>query len=122
MSLRLLAWIWSGSEIIEGKLPALLTVELELAVPRYTSLPELVRALRQDITVWGAGDIGGLPERLGLKGSPTWVKEIFAPPIRKGGSVFDSTENEERAIEDFLNTLFEKEPELLDDLLSKGKA
>ena len=110
-----------GSEIIEGKLPALLTAELDLTTPRYASLPELVRALRQEIKVWGANDIEGLPERLGLKGSPTSVKEIFAPPVRAGGAVFDSTENKGQAIEDFLDALFTKEQRLLGELLSKDK-
>jgi electron transfer flavoprotein beta subunit len=110
-----------GAEIIEGSLPALLTVELELTAPRYAPLPELVRALTQEIRVWGANDIEGLPERLGLKGSPTSVKEIFAPPVRGGGAVFDSAEDKEQAIEDFLDTFFDKEQRLLDELLSKDK-
>jgi electron transfer flavoprotein beta subunit len=111
-----------GSEIIEGSLPALLTVELELATPGYASLPHLVRALRQDVRLWGAVDIEGAPERLGLKGSPTSVKEIFAPPIRKGGVVFDGSESQGKAAEDFLNTFFAKEPRLLDKLLSEYKS
>ena len=110
-----------GSEVMEGKLPALLTVELELSSIRYPSLPELVRSLRQDIKVWGAGEIGAPPERLGLKGSPTSVKEIFAPPVRGGGLVFDSTGDGEQAIEDFLDSLFEKELPLLNELLSKDR-
>ncbi len=110
-----------GSEIIEGRLPALLTVELELTTTRYASLPELVRALRQNNETWGADDIEGSPERLGLKGSPTSVKEIFAPPVRKGGLVFDSTEDKEQAIENFLKTFFEKERQLLEELLSNHK-
>ncbi len=110
-----------GAEIIEGNLPALLTVELELTAPRYASLPELVRALTQEIRVWGANDIEGLPERLGLKGSPTSVKEIFAPPVRGGGAVFDSAEDKGQAIEDFLDTFFDKEQRLLAELLSKDK-
>ncbi len=105
-----------GSEIIKGRLPALLTIELEMTTLRYASLPELVRALRQDIKVWGVNEIEGLPERLGLKGSPTSVKEIFAPPVRAGGLVFDSAENKGRATEDFLNSLFKKEQRLLDEL------
>ncbi len=110
-----------GSEIIEGRLPALLTIELEFGSPHYASLPELVGALRQDIGVWGANEISGLTERLGLKGSPTLVKEIFAPPLRGGGLVFDSQEKHEQATEDFLNVLFEKELPLLDELLGSGK-
>ncbi len=104
-----------GSQIIEGRLPALLTAELELASPRYASLPELVRALRQEIKVWGASDIGGSPDRLGLKGSPTSVNEIFVPPARQGGLVF---EDHDSATEDFLNALFEKDLPLLNELLS----
>lgn len=111
--------IEGGSQIIEGKLPALLTLELEMTTPRYASLPEMVRSLRQDIKVWGVNEIGGLPERVGLKGSPTAVREIFAPPVRGGGLVFDSTEDKEKTIADFLQTFFEKEAEPLDELLSQ---
>lgn len=107
-----------GSEIIMGKLPALITAELELAAPRYASLPQLVRALRQDFKIWGVDDIDASPERLGLKGSPTWVREIFTPPARKGGVVFDSAENE-LAVKDFLDALLSKEQWLLDELVSK---
>jgi electron transfer flavoprotein beta subunit len=105
-----------GSEIIEGKLPVLLTVELELSIPRYASLPQLIQALRQDVKVWGAGDIGGSPERLGLKGSPTFVRKIFSPPVRSGGMVFDSKEKEEAA-DDFLEAFFNKEERLLKEIM-----
>ncbi|MCJ7764091.1 MAG: electron transfer flavoprotein subunit beta/FixA family protein [Dehalococcoidales bacterium] len=107
-----------GCEIIEGSLPALLTVELELSSIRYATLPELIRALRQEVKVWGAKEIDALPERLGLKGSPTSVREIFAPPVRGGGTVFDTKENKEQAIDDFLETLFKKEQTLMDEILS----
>jgi hypothetical protein len=48
------------------------------------------------------------------------VREIFAPPPRVGGLAFDTTENGEQAVEDFLNILFEKEQLLIDELLDKG--
>ncbi len=94
-----------GSEIIEAKLPALVTVELELYPSRYASLPELIRALRENVKVWGVGDIGGSPERFGMKGSPTWVKQIFSPPARKGGKTFDTTGNS-GAVDQFLDALY----------------
>ncbi|MBI2909050.1 MAG: electron transfer flavoprotein subunit beta/FixA family protein [Chloroflexi bacterium] len=99
-----------GAQVVESQLPALLTIELQYARPRYASLPELVRALRQEILVWGAADIGAQPFRLGLKGSPTMVKEIFAPKVHRGGLVFDSAGGQ--AVEDFLDKLFEKEQAL----------
>jgi electron transfer flavoprotein beta subunit len=110
-----------GSETIEGKLPALLTVELALATPRYATLPEFVRALRQDIRVWGSSQIEAPAERLGLKGSPTWVKEIFVPKPQRGGLIFDGTDSSELVVDNFLATIFGKESELLGELFDKGE-
>ncbi|MBI2859888.1 MAG: electron transfer flavoprotein subunit beta/FixA family protein [Chloroflexi bacterium] len=107
-----------GTEVIRGKLPALLTVELELNPVRYATLPELVRSLRQEIKVLGAKDIGGEPERYGLKGSPTSVKQIFAPPPHGGGKVFETASDSDKVIEDFLSTFFEKESSILSEVLS----
>ncbi|MBI2829663.1 MAG: electron transfer flavoprotein subunit beta/FixA family protein [Chloroflexi bacterium] len=108
-----------GSEIIECPLPALLTAELQLATPRYPSLPELIRSLRQEVKMWTAKEINGVTERLGLKGSPTSVKQIFTPAARKGGVVFDATANKE-AVDTFLNTFFEKDERLVSELVSKN--
>jgi electron transfer flavoprotein beta subunit len=110
--------IEGGSQVIEAALPALLTVELELAAPRYPTLPGLVKAIRQEIKVWGAKEIGATADFLGLKGSPTSVKTIFAPPPRKGGPVFDSAEGLEKAVKELIETLFEKESVLLSEVLN----
>lgn len=109
-----------GSEIVKGKIPALLTVELQLGTPRYAALPEMVRSLREDVKVWGPDEIEALPERLGVKGSPTLVKRISAPEVRKGGLVFDTTQNE-KAVDDFLDKLFDKESSLMNEILLKTK-
>jgi len=92
-----------------------------LSAIRYASLPELVRSLRQEVRVWGAEDIGAAPERLGLKGSPTSVKQIFAPPVRGGGLVFDTGESQEQAVDDFLGTFFEKEAGVMKELWGEDK-
>jgi electron transfer flavoprotein beta subunit len=107
-----------GCEIIQGRLPALLTVELELSSIRYATLPELIRALRQEVKVWGAKEIDAAPEKLGLKGSPTSVREIFAPPVRGGGVAFDVKEKQEQAMDEFLKAFFEKDRPLMDEILS----
>ena len=110
--------IEGGSQIVEARLPVLLTVELELAAPRYASLPGLIRSIRQEVKVWGAKDLGAAPEMLGLKGSPTSVRAIFAPPPRKGGPVFDTGDGMEKAINGLLDTLFEKESAILAEVLN----
>jgi electron transfer flavoprotein beta subunit len=99
----------SGTEVIRGPLPAVLTVELDLAKPRRGSLPQLIHSLRTDITLWNADAIEGDPSRLGLKGSPTWVKRIFSPPQKEGGPVFDAGQDPRQAVDSALNLLFADE-------------
>jgi electron transfer flavoprotein beta subunit len=111
--------IEGASEKVEARLPVMLTVELQLATPRYASLPGMVSAIRKEIKVWGAADIGALPEQLGLKGSPTSVRTIFAPPPRKGGPVFDSSEGGvEKSVNSFLDNLYQKESSILAEVLN----
>jgi electron transfer flavoprotein beta subunit len=113
--------IEGGSQVIEAKMPVLLTAELELGAPRYATLPALMKALRSDIKTWGAKDLGAVPEALGLKGSPTSVRTIFAPPPRKGGPVFDSAEGVDKAVKTLIDTLFEKESAIMAEVISDGK-
>ncbi len=109
--------IEGGCQVIEGSLPALLSVELELGAPRYATLPELVRSLRQEVKVWGAKELGVPAETLGLKGSPTSVKQIFAPAPRKGGAPFDAAANKEQAVQGFLDTIFKNDSAILAEVL-----
>ena len=91
--------------MIRGPLPAVLTVELDLAKPRRASLPQLIHSLRAAIMMWDAEAIHADREHLGLNGSPTWVKKIFSPPAREGGPTFDAQERPEEAVGDCLNAL-----------------
>jgi len=99
--------IESGSELISGPLPAVLTVELELTKIKRASLPRLIDSLQASITVWNGETIHGEPQRLGLKGSPTWVRKIFSPPVKKGGPKFDAREDAGQAVEGCVTTLLE---------------
>lgn len=74
-------------EIICGRLPALLTVVKDLNELRYPSLPAVIRAARATITTWNKDALDLDPEQIGLKGSPTSVRRIFAPPARPGGEI-----------------------------------
>jgi electron transfer flavoprotein beta subunit len=96
-------------EIVRSPLPAVITVELELANPRRAPLPLLVRSLRGDIQVWGADQLEADPSQLGLKGSPTWVKRIFSPPVREGGPIFDAEQDTNGAVEQCLSRLLADE-------------
>ncbi len=98
-----------GIEIIRGPLPALLTGELALARPRRASLPSLIHSLRVQVKVWTGKEIQADPNRLGLKGSPTWVKRIFSPPVREGGPKFKAQEDPEAAVRQCLDALLADE-------------
>ena len=72
-----------GYEILEVRLPAVLTVVKEIANPRLPTLRGKQRAKRTDIPVWGADDLEVEQHKLGLKGSPTRVVKIFRPKVTR---------------------------------------
>ncbi len=75
----------NGYEVIEAKLPVLISAVKSLNVPRYPTVKGILRAVRAKIQVHSASDLDVEPERLGLKGSATQVREIFTPPQRTQG-------------------------------------
>jgi electron transfer flavoprotein beta subunit len=78
-----------GYEVVQATMPCLLTVVKEINVPRLPSLKGKMKAKSATIQVWKAVDIGAEENRIGLKGSPTWVHTIFTPPPRPKGKVFE---------------------------------
>ena len=110
-----------GFEVMRGPLPAVLTVELELAKPRRASLPRLIYSGRTGITLWDAEAIQGELKRLGLKGSPTWVRRIFSPPLKEGGPVFDAATGLEQAVKSCLDVLL-TDGTFAEDLLTRWRS
>ncbi len=96
-----------GREIVKAKLPALLTILKEANTPRYASLKALLRAARQSITVWDKNALPVDPERIGLKGSPTTVSKISAPPQRPPGEILAHPEGVSQTIGLLLDKLLQ---------------
>ncbi len=69
---------------IEAPMPALVTVERELNVPRIAPIDKIIDAFEKDINKLGSADIDGEDDLLGLKGSPTKLKKVFTPKRLKG--------------------------------------
>ena len=69
-----------GCEVVEADLPVLITVVKEANEVRYASLPDLIKSIRSDVTVWNKEFFELDIPQCGLKGSPTQVKKIFPPP------------------------------------------
>jgi electron transfer flavoprotein beta subunit len=76
-------------EIVEGKMPALLTVVREINKPRYPSVPMRLESQDMSITLWDNKVMNLDVQQIGLKGSPTAVRKIFSPEREKGEIVGD---------------------------------
>jgi len=84
-----------GYDIIESSLPVLLTVVKELNEPRLPSLKGKMAAKKAAIIKWGQTDIVADENDIGLKGSPTQVKNIFIPEARSGRKMLEGTPEEQ---------------------------
>ena len=74
-----------GEHVVEGCLPAVMTVTKDAAAPRFAPLAGAMAAAKAEIAVLDEKAIASDPIRIGLKGSPTKVVTIFPPPVRGGG-------------------------------------
>jgi electron transfer flavoprotein beta subunit len=92
-----------GYDIVESSLPVLLTVVKELNTPRLPSLKGKMNAKKAEIKKWTSSDIGTEADKTGLNGSPTQVKNIFAPEARKERRILEG--NIEEQVEALLSEL-----------------
>ncbi|HTG82339.1 MAG TPA: electron transfer flavoprotein subunit beta/FixA family protein [Geobacteraceae bacterium] len=76
-------------EIVEARLPAMVTVVREINRPRYPTVPMRLAAADARVTVWSNQELQLDVNRIGLKGSPTWVSKIFSPERVKGEIIGD---------------------------------
>lgn len=94
-SIRVQRMMDEGYDIVESSFPVLLTVVRDLNEPRLPSLKGKIAAKKADIKKWGYSDINADDKKIGLKGSPTQVKNIFAPEARADRKIFKGTTEEQ---------------------------
>ncbi len=94
-----------GIEIVEASLPVLLTTTMGLNEPRLPTLKGMISSKRKEIEIVTAKDLGGSLSNYGLRGSPTFVDEVFEPPSRKPETIFqgDPKEVVEKIVQVLLN-------------------
>jgi electron transfer flavoprotein beta subunit len=92
-------------EIIEARLPALLTIVREANKPRYPTVPRRIYAEGINIPVWNNYFLKLQPEDIGLRGSPTWVQRIFAPERKMGDVVSAEEEGNSFAVDAIMTRL-----------------
>jgi electron transfer flavoprotein alpha/beta subunit len=92
---------------IEMRMPALITVSSHINRPRFKTMNNVLRAFRdREVVTWTRKDLNLNPMRIGLKGSPTWVRKTFVPNHSRDGLVIEKRPTE--IAEDILNYLLEK--------------
>jgi len=94
-SIRLQRLMDDGYDIVESSLPVLFTVVRELNEPRLPSLKGKMAAKKAEIRRLSAADLGADAEKIGLKGSPTQVRGIFAPEARKDRKILEGSVEEQ---------------------------
>ena len=90
-SIRVQRLMDEGYDIVESPIPVLLTVVKELNEPRLPSLKGKMAARKAEIKKWTSSDIEADEDKIGLKGSPTQVKKIFAPEPKKDRKILEGT-------------------------------
>ena len=109
-----------GIQVLETKLPVLITMLEGTNDMRRGSMADALRAARAEVVVWSAKD-AGIEDLLkcGLRGSPTVVKRVFAPSPRaeKARQIMiepTALETADKLIEDIFGTLPALESELIE--------
>jgi electron transfer flavoprotein beta subunit len=99
-----------GREVVESSLPCVITVLKDINEPRLPSLLGIKKAAKVQIPTVTSNDIPVDPNRIGLKGSPTWVWKIFTPEVRGGGEVLkgELTEVVPRLVDKLMDSKFIK--------------
>ena len=97
----------SVTRVIEMKTPALITVTKQINKPRFKTMNGVLRAFRdKEVVTWTKEDLKLNPMRIGINGSPTWVRKIFIPSHNREGLVIEKQSGE--IAEDILNFILEK--------------
>ena len=97
----------SDIRMIEMKTPALITVSNRINKPRFKTMNGVLRAFRdKEVVIWTKKDLKLNPMRIGINGSPTWVRKTFTPSHSRDGLVIEKRSME--IAEDILDYLLDK--------------
>ncbi|MFO1115784.1 MAG: electron transfer flavoprotein subunit beta/FixA family protein [Beijerinckiaceae bacterium] len=109
-----------GVQVLMTQLPALITMIEGVNQIRRGSVEDALRAARADVITWSAADAGIADlQKCGLRGSPTVVKRVFAPPPRseKAQIVEMQGRSPSESADALIEAIFVREPKIEQDLL-----
>ncbi|HUX21156.1 MAG TPA: electron transfer flavoprotein subunit beta/FixA family protein [Spirochaetia bacterium] len=97
-----------GYQIVRLRLPALISVVKEIAVPRLPTLRGKKRALQAEVHLMTREGMELERANLGLKGSPTKVVAIRKPRVSRGGRVVTAYDDVPSAVAELIKFLRER--------------
>lgn len=99
--------IEGGVEVIETRLPAVISAQKGLNEPRYASLKGIMAAKKKEIAVWGLTALGLVASEVGSAGAGLeWVK-VELPPERAQCRIIDG-ESVETKVKELVRSLREE--------------
>jgi electron transfer flavoprotein beta subunit len=114
-----------GIQVLKAKLPCLVTMLEGTNDMRRGTMEDAFRAARADIVTWSAAQ-AQIPDLAfcGLKGSPTIVKKVFAPPARadKAFQIEVADKTAADIAEALIAKILERQPGLDQDLTNTAGA
>ena len=114
-----------GLQVLRSKLPCLITVLEGINETRRGSIADMLRAARAGVTVWDAQQAGVEDMMLcGLRGSPTVVKQVFAPQPRADRAEMLAVEGKRpgQLADAIIDMIFVRQPKLEADLAAASGA
>ena len=96
-------------EIVESRLPALLTLVREINKPRYPTVPLRIEAQDLPVAAWDNKVMNLDVNLIGLKGSPTTVRRIFSPEREQGEIIGDGINDPAGTAKMLVEKLVQKE-------------
>jgi electron transfer flavoprotein beta subunit len=81
-------------EIVEVKLPALLTIQTGINEPRYVSIMGIRKAKKKEIKIFSLSDLDLEENNVGESGSWTTVEKMFIPPVEKEAEILEGSPEE----------------------------
>jgi electron transfer flavoprotein beta subunit len=96
-----------AEEVVEIKLPCLLTAEKGLGEARYPSLPGLMKAKKKPVDTKNAAALGFSAADLSRQAAATWMAEFAPPPPRPPGRTIKGEPAD--AVKELLHILHDEE-------------
>jgi electron transfer flavoprotein alpha/beta subunit len=104
---RVKSEVENGYEIVEMRLPGLVSISKGPMIRRVSSFQEILDARKKELRVLSASDLELDQDKLGLYGSPTQVVEIFPPRTKARGELINGSDAE-AAVEKLIAFLKER--------------